>query len=184
MMVKSNVNRKELKMSDSGEMIDIYDDSRVLTGTALPRKAKLSPGQYMLYVYALISDRNGRYLVTRRALTKKWAAGSWEVPGGGAMAGETSLAAIQREVFEETGLDISKDDVSVIYSYKNTDNGGDNYFADIYLVNKDFSLEEVKLQGCEVSDVKLASLKDIEKLHDCDGFLHYERIMTALKAKS
>ena len=167
-------------MSSSSEMIDIYDDNRVLTGTTLPRKSKLSKGQYMLYVYALIENAEGKFLITRRALDKKWAAGWWEVSGGGAMAGETSYQAICREVLEETGLDISEDSPKVISSYKNVDDGGDNYFADIYLVKKDFTLEDIKLQECEVSGVKLATLGEIRQLKETDGFLHYERIMAAL----
>lgn len=169
-------------MADTLELIDIYNDDREFTGVTLPRKTKLSAGQYMLYVLALIEDKNGNYLITQRALDKKWAAGQWEIPGGGASAGETSKEAITRELLEETGLDISKDEVSVIYSYKNYDEkGGDNYFADIYLVKKDFTLEDVTIETKEATAVKLASIDEIKSLQEKDGFLHYKRICEALK---
>lgn len=168
-------------MASISEMIDIYNDDRELTGVTLPRKTRLTAGQYMMYVYALIQNKQGEYLVTQRALDKKWAAGQWEVPGGGAMAGESSLDAIRREIYEETGLDISQDETSVIYSYKNIDEkGGDNYFADIYLIKKDFSLDDVKIDLKEATGVKLASLDEIKKLQETDGFLHYSRIAAAL----
>lgn len=168
-------------MSNPAEMIDIYDDNRNLTGTTLPRKTKLTDGQYMLYVYALIQDTDGRFLITQRALDKKWAPGAWEVPGGGAMAGETSLQAISREIIEETGLDISADHAQVIYSYKNIDEKyGDNYFADIYLVKKDFTLADISLDAREVTGMKLATLDEIKMLKESDGFLHFERICAAL----
>jgi len=168
-------------MSNSAEMIDIYDDNRVFTGTTLPRKTKLVAGQYMLYVIALICDKNGKYLITQRALDKKWAPGQWEIPGGGAMAGETSLLAVQREVLEETGLDIKNDDTKVIYSYKNIDEkSGDNYFADIYLIKKDFSIDDINLDAKEVTGMKLASLDEMVALNEKDGFLHFKRILEAL----
>lgn len=168
-------------MSNPSEMIDIYNDNRELTGITLPRKTKLEKGQYMLYVYALIRDNNGNFLVTQRAMDKKWAAGQWEVPGGGSMAGESSLDAIRREIFEETGLDVSSDEASVIYSYKNIDEKyGDNYFADIYLIKKDFTLSDVSLDAREVTNMKLASIDEIKSLKETDGFLHYERICAAL----
>ena len=40
-------------------------------------------------------------------MDKEWAAGWWEVPGGGVRAGEESKEAAMREVKEETGIDVS-----------------------------------------------------------------------------
>ena len=163
------------------EMMDIYDADRNRTGLILPRSARLSDDQFMLYVLALIEDRDGRFLVTRRALTKKWAAGSWEIPGGGSLAGETSLEAVCREVREETGLDISGCRNEVIYSYRNEDHArGDNYFVDIYLCHADFTAADVVIQPSEVIDMRVASFEEITALNASDGFLHYERLRKAL----
>ena len=67
----------------------------------------LKDGEYHLTVLGVIQHTDGRYLITKRVMTKSWAPGWWEVSGGGAQAGETSLAAVLREVKEETGLDVS-----------------------------------------------------------------------------
>ena len=73
------------------EMIDIYDGNRQPTGETMAREgAFLREGQYMLYVLALIEDARGRFLITQRSLDKHWAAGWWEVTGGGVRAGETA----------------------------------------------------------------------------------------------
>lgn len=163
------------------EFVDIYNDERVLTGERLPRNTKLPAGKYTLYVLALIQNKDG-YLITRRTLDKKWAAGAWEIPGGGVMAGESSEEAIRREVKEETGLDIQ--DHALLYSYKNIDlERGDNYFTDIYLCPLDFTLNDVHVQEREVLDVRCASFGDITKLAKTHGFLHYERLCEALKKK-
>ena len=88
----------------------------------------------MMYVLAILEDEEGKFLVTQRALDKKWAAGGWEMPGGGAKSKESSLDAIKREVKEETGLDVING--HVVYSYFNEDQKRhDNYFVDIYRIN-------------------------------------------------
>lgn len=163
------------------ELIDIYDENRQLTGEVLPRKTKLPKGKYMLYVIALIRNPEGKILVTRRSLDKKWAAGSWEIPGGGAHKGETSFDAVKREVAEETGIHIEEEKSKVIYSYRNDDEHGDNYFTDIYMCDASFGIEDVTIQETEVIDVKLVAPAEIDRLHESDGFLHYERIRTAME---
>jgi len=164
------------------EMIDVYDENRKLTGLQLPRSSRLEKGQFMLYVLALLQCPDGRFLITRRALNKKWAAGSWEIPGGGSHAGESSHQAVCREVQEETGLDVSACPAEIIYSYRNEDlERGDNYFVDVYLCQVDFTPEQVKIQPEEVIDVRVADWEEITRLNETDGFLHYERLKTALK---
>ncbi len=162
------------------ELIDIYDENRAFTGMTIPRKTKLEKGQYMLYALALIEDTTGRILITKRAMDKKWAPGSWEIPGGGAHAGETSVDAVCREAYEETGIKVLPEDVRVLYSYRNDDPKGDNYFNDIFLCRADFTIDQVRTQESEVIDVKLATFEEIKALHEADGFLHYERICKAL----
>lgn len=165
------------------ELIDIYDENREFTGRTVPRKTKLEKGQYMLYALALLSDREGRILITKRALTKKWAPGSWEIPGGGAHAGETTTDTVCREAFEETGISVAPKNTRLLYSYRNDDPKGDNYYNDIFLCSADFTIDDVHTQEEEVIDVRLATVEEIKALHETDGFLHYERIMKALAAR-
>ena len=90
------------------ELIDIYDRNRNYTGLTVPLEgAHMGEGQYMLYVLAIIQNKEVRMLITQRSLDKHWAAGWWEVTGGGVSAGETSEQAIVRELAEEVGLDVA-----------------------------------------------------------------------------
>ena len=90
------------------EFVDLYDRNRKFLNRVVDRNTYLfQPGEFMMYVLAILENEEGKFLVTQRALDKKWAAGGWEMPGGGAKSKESSLDAIKREVKEEIGLDIT-----------------------------------------------------------------------------
>jgi 8-oxo-dGTP diphosphatase len=163
------------------ELIDIYDRDGHKTGEVLPRSTRLAEGQYMLYVLALIEAPGGRFLITRRALDKHWAAGAWEIPGGGVSAGETPEQAIVREIREETGLDVSGQPATPVYRYENVDlDSGDNYFGFFFHFHLDITEDDVTLQTEEAIDCKLATWEDIKQIHAADQVLHFERIGEAL----
>lgn len=165
------------------EMIDIYTADGEKTGEIVPRGTFLAPGRYMLYVLALIEDPEGRFLITQRALDKKWAAGWWEVTGGGVRSGETSLQAITREVAEEVGLDVPEGS-SPIWRYRNDDaERGDSYLVDIYHLHLGFTLDDVKLQKREAIGRRLATREEVAALAEEGIFLHYKRLEQALAAE-
>ena len=91
------------------ELWDIYDENGNVTGRTMERNDwNLKEGEYHLTVLAVIARTDGKFLITKRVMTKSWAPGWWEVSGGAALAGENSKQAVLREVKEETGLDVSK----------------------------------------------------------------------------
>jgi 8-oxo-dGTP diphosphatase len=167
------------------ELIDIYDRSGRRTGKVMERaNAFLEEGQYMLYVLAVIQNLEGKFLITRRALDKHWAAGNWEVTGGGVRAGEASGEAVVREVGEECGLDVSAQPLDPIFRYENVDlPRGDNYLVDIYHFHLDFSPADVTLQRAEAIDFRLVGWDDIEQLNQRGSFLHFDRVRQALAAE-
>ncbi|MBW0116577.1 NUDIX domain-containing protein [Pseudonocardia sp. KRD-169] len=62
-------------------------------------------------VYAVARDTTGRVLLVRRADT-----GDWELPGGRVDPGESAVAALVREVAEESGLVVDVRGVAGLYS--------------------------------------------------------------------
>ena len=91
------------------ERWDIYDKNKQLTGRTMKRNDwTLKDDEYHLTVLGVIRRSDGKFLITKRVMTKAWAPGWWEVSGGAAQAGEASYDAVLREVKEETGLTISK----------------------------------------------------------------------------
>ena len=167
------------------ELVDVYDRNRNYTGITVPREgARMGEGQYMLYVLAIIQNKEGRMLITRRSMDKYWAAGWWEVTGGGVCAGEDPASTIVREVAEEVGLDVSDQHVEPVYSYVNVDlERGDNYIVDIYHYRLSFDEADVTLQQSEAVAFQLATWEQIVELKEQGIFLHFDRIRQALEAE-
>ena len=70
------------------ELWDIYDADKKPTGRTMKRNDWcLKDGEYHLTVLGVIMRPDGKFLITQRIMTKAWAAGWWEVPGGGVCAG-------------------------------------------------------------------------------------------------
>ena len=147
------------------EQWDIYDSERRLTGRTMKKNDWiLQDGEYHLTVLGVVRNTDGRFLITRRVLTKAWAAGWWEVPGGAVQAGESSREAVNREVWEETAY------------HRENPGEGDNYFVDCYLFTLPFAPEQVKIRPNEVLEYKLATLEEIQELAQQGIFLHYDSI--------
>ena len=167
------------------EYIDIYDAERRRTGKTIPREgAFLKEGEFMLYVLAIVQDLQGRYLITQRSLDKHWAAGWWEVTGGGVLAGETSAQAVLREVREEVGLDVSGESLEPVYAYTNIDlEHGDNYIVDIYHFHLDVGDGDVALQDSEAIACAFATWDEMVQLAESGKFLHFSRLQQALESE-
>lgn len=160
------------------EFWDIYDKDKKRTGRQMKRNDWcLKDGEYHLTVLGVIKNTEGKFLITKRVMTKAWAPGWWEVSGGAVMAGEESADAVKREVLEETGIDVSDADGGYVFSYSRENPGeGDNYFVDIYCFVKDFDESDVKLQEEETAGYMLATRDEIAEFGKQGIFLHYDSI--------
>ena len=160
------------------ELWDIYDVNKQLTGRTMQREDwHMKPGDYHLTVQGVIRRPDGRFLITRRDMNKSWAAGWWEVSGGGVLAGETSEQAIKREILEETGVDVSNASGGYVFSYRRDNpDEGDNYFVDIYRFEMDVDDADVVVQETETADFMFATREEIEALGNEGIFLHYSSI--------
>ncbi|MGM9948131.1 NUDIX hydrolase [Floccifex sp.] len=161
------------------EYWDIYDKNKQLTGRTMKKNDwKLKEGEYHLSVIAILQRNDGKYLITQRVMSKSWAPGWWEVPGGACIAGETSKEAIVREVKEETGLDVSHAKGGLVFTYHRENiEEGDNYFVDVYKFILDFDESDLQIQKEEALGYKICTKEELEPLKDT--FLHYYSIEKA-----
>lgn len=86
------------------ELWDLYDIDRRPLNRTIQRGEALPEGTYHLAVGIAVFNTKGDILLTQRAQVKSQYPGCWEIPGGCAQAGETSLEAACRELREETGI--------------------------------------------------------------------------------
>ncbi len=165
------------------ELWDIYDKNKQRTGRTMEKNSKcLKDGEYHLTVLGVILRTDGKFLITKRVMTKDWAPGWWEVSGGAAMAGESSEQAVKREVFEETGLDVTDAEGGYLFTYHRENPGeGDNYFVDVYRFVMDFKESDLRFQDAEIDGYMLAEPSCIQKLAREGIFLHYDSIRRAFE---
>ena len=133
------------------EFNDVYDENRNLTGKVHARGTPWEAGEYGVVVCVWVYDGRGHLLLTRRAKEKSFP-GTWENSGGAAKAGETSLEAIVRELYEETGIRAEPEEFELLDSDRER-----NIFYDHYCLRKAVKIKDVTLLPGETDDVMWAS---------------------------
>lgn len=150
--------------SGAGEIWDIYDKDRNLTGRTHRRGEPLTDGEYHLVVHVWIQNSCGQFLLTKRSPNKGFP-NMWETTGGSALSGDNSLAAALRETREETGLILLPENGKCLFTYR-----GSDYITDVWLFRQDFRIEEVVLQEGETCGAMFATKEAILQLKK-DGIL-------------
>lgn len=146
------------KRGSNLELNDVYDQNRNLTGRVHRRGSKWKPGEYGLVVCVWVHDGKGKLLMTRRAPQKSFAR-TWENPGGAAMAGETSLQAVRRELFEETGIRAEESE----FEFLSTSH--DNHlFYDHYCLKSEVPLMDIVLLPGETDAAKWVTFEQVHEM--------------------
>ena len=153
--------------SIEGELWDVDDGDRSLTGRTHSRGTPIPKGDYHLVVHVWIKNSEGKFLISKRAPTKGYP-NMWECTGGSALAGDDSLAAALREVKEELGIDLSPENGRVVLKLQ-----GKDYFSDIWEFTEDHTLDEVVLQESETCDAMFADIKTVLRMTDEGTFVPY-----------
>lgn len=140
------------------EYNDIYDQNRKLTGRVHRRGSKWQAGEYGLVVCVWVHNGKGELLLTRRAPEKSFPH-TWENSGGAAQAGETSLQAIRRELFEETGIRAQEEEFELLSSSRDH-----HYFYDHYCLKRDIPMEEIVLLPGETDGAKWVTFPQVHEM--------------------
>ena len=160
------------------ELLDAYDYDGNKKGYTVERGCG-KENDWFLCVHAYVVNQEGKFLIQRRALTKEYFPGIWDITCGAALSGETAEEAAIREVKEELGLDVSS--FKRYYVCKSHCYDCLNY---VYFFVGSFSLNDLVLQKDEVMDVKLvckeelldlilnSEFKDDEYFYNISSFLN------------
>ena len=146
------------------ELWDVYNIKREKTGKVIDRDSceLLQDGEYHIVAEAIIINSKQEILLSKRAKSKTKYPLMWECNGGSVKSGEDTLQAILRELKEEIGIGLSKDE-ALFYKTIRDDNAKD--FKDIWIFRKDIDLKELLFTDNEVIDAKWVSLKEFERMH-------------------
>lgn len=116
----------------------------------------------MKIVTIFIQNNNKEFLIQKRSKEKNEKYG---ITSGHVEENEEMKQAAIREIKEELGLDIKENELKLFYSDKVNE---DSY--NLYILKKDFHINNLTLQKEEVEFVKWCNINEIEKIIEEGNF--------------
>ncbi len=141
------------------EIWDLYDRDRNPLGITHIRGQYLKSGTYHIAVGIWTVNSKNEVLLTLRSPLKRDWPNVWENTAGSLVHGETSRQGAVRELYEETGIKISEDELFFLGTER-----GRNAIGDCYIVRNDTALEDIVFQEGETCDAKWVSLSELDKM--------------------
>ena len=154
------------------EIWDLLDEQGNKTGQII-EKGKVPEGFAHLGVDAWIVNSNNEILIQKRSANKINSPNVWAMTGGSVMAGEKSEDAMVREIKEELGIEIKKEELEVIKRYKVKHKESSLVFLDTYLIRKNINIDDVKIQEEELSEVKWTTWEECEEIYNDGQFMRF-----------
>ncbi len=140
------------------ELQDLYTRDGKFTGETIERDSGGKGEFFTLGVHAYIYDGNGRFLLQKRSENKKFRPGQWEITMGHALAGETAIECLNREIKEELGVQLPMEDYIKVYRWIET---GGHSFADVFFVRADLDESALTLQKEEVTGLQWVTKDEV-----------------------
>ena len=145
------------------ELWDLLDKDRNPLGITHPRGRQypMPRGTYHTVVSVFTVDACNRLLLTLRAPAKGMYPDYWEFTGGSGVAGEDGLTSAWRELSEETGITVPKEELTFLGTLREP-----SAFMDCYLCRLDKAGEDVTvtLQEWETVDFKWVTFCEFETM--------------------
>ena len=149
------------------EIWDILDSEGNKTGrTMVKGEEKLPEGFYHLGADVWIKNSENKILIQKRSPQKKLSPNVWAMTGGSVIKGETSIETIERETFEELGVQLNVKDAKMLTRFRTG-----NVWVDTYFLKQDIDLSKIIMQKEEVSEVKWATYEEVEEIYQNGQFI-------------
>ena len=128
------------------ELVDIYNNKHEKLNYTKGRK-ELVEGEFRLSCFVWIINDKEEILIQQRLATAKNCANMWETTSGGALAGDSALEGTLRE----------SDLIAIVL------HGGAD-FVEVFLLESNIDVNELKLQEDEVQAAKWVSISEFEEI--------------------
>ncbi len=156
------------------EQVELYDDNVQRTGLLMDRTVENmreleGSGKNIPSNHICLFNSKGEMLIQRRARSKSYFGGYWDISaGGGTDSGETFAESAERELYEELGvkLEIKDRRPNLIYSFRY------GYAAVFVEIVEDVELGNI---NSEVEEVKWVTQEEVLELLDNNNFIPYNK---------
>lgn len=151
-------------------MIDVLNENGEKTGEIVSREDVHKLGLWHKCVHIWIINGKGEILLQKRSEQKVTNPNMWTTATSGHLsAGDSSIEGAIRELSEEIGLKVNEDELNYLFTVKESKEKKpktilDNEITDVYLMQKDIDISNLKLQAEEVSKVKWFSYDEFKKM--------------------
>lgn len=140
------------------EVFDAFDESGNSLGFELVRGETIPKGVYHKIVQIYTLNENNHILITQRHPLKHFGY-YWEITAGSVIKGEDELSAAIRELEEETGIKVVKENLILMKSYL-----GQNSIWFSYIHKVDMRKQVIKLAENETIDYRFISLDEFNHM--------------------
>ena len=139
------------------DLQDVYNAQKELTGISKYRD-EFNDNEYSMSTFIWIVNSDDKILIQLRSKKDDNKPNTYGITGGAVDKGETSLEASIRELKEELGITINKEQLIYIASERRQ-----KKFFEYYMLNIDIDINNLVLQKDEVEEVKWITLDEYEK---------------------
>ena len=148
------------------ELLDVYNDNGQRTGKVVERGTKDSSfklGEHIAVAIMYIENNKNEFLIQKKSKQK---GGIYSSTGGHVGHNEKPIDTIKREVKEELGIDISKENIIdlgyLVFDFP---------VRFIFYLKKDIDLNDVVLQKDEFESVSYMTINELKNIID-KGLMH------------
>lgn len=150
------------------ELIDILNNKGEKTGETCLKSEAHKKGIYHASVHIWIFDEAKNVLIQKRAANKDTFPNLWDISVAGHIStGEEPLTSALREVNEEIGMQLLKEQLHFIGTFKKRVHHHshliDNELHHIYMCQVEFNIDTLKIQKEEVSALQAIKLNELTK---------------------
>jgi 8-oxo-dGTP pyrophosphatase MutT (NUDIX family) len=141
----------------------------------------MKEGQYHLVVNIFLVNSQKELLIQKRSNTVEWKPDIWAATGGSAVTGEDPYEACIRELKEEIGIDVVREDLKMLAIYQRKFS-----YQAVFLMHSEATLSQMTMQEEEVAELKwatIAEIKDMIKKHIFHKYQYFDWLCEIIEGK-